>query len=93
MSSAIGSTVPDTLRQAARGAQSLFRDVKDDLEDSIDKGRRLARGGRKAISRAATRVDQFADDNTALVAAASAYTKPLQPAERSKAPAFAHPIS
>lgn len=69
MASALGSAVPVSLRQAARGAQSLVREVRNDLEDSIDTGRRLARNGRKAVSRAATRVDRFADDNTALVAA------------------------
>ena len=70
MASALSSAVPVSLRQAARGAQSLVREVRNDLEDSIDKGRRLARGGRKAVSRAVTRVDWFSDDNTALVAAA-----------------------
>ncbi|MFN7990286.1 MAG: LPXTG cell wall anchor domain-containing protein [Thermoanaerobaculia bacterium] len=67
MSSTLASAVPDTFRQAARGAQSLIRDVKDDLEDSLEKGRHLARAGRRAISRAATNVERYADDNTALV--------------------------
>jgi LPXTG-motif cell wall-anchored protein len=67
MPSALSSTVPDTLRQAARGAQTLLRDVKDDFEDSLDKGRHLARAGRRAISRTAAKVERYADDNTALV--------------------------
>ena len=69
MASALGSAVPVSLRHAARGAQTLVREVRSDLEDSIHRGRRLARNGRKAMSRAVTRVDRFADDNTALVAA------------------------
>lgn len=70
MASALSSAVPVSLRQAARGAHTLVREVRSDLEHSIDKGRRLARGGRKAVSRAVTRVDRFADQNTALVATA-----------------------
>lgn len=70
MANAIGAAVPDTLRQAARGAQSLVREVKVNLEDSLDRGRRMARNGRRAVSRAATRIDRYADENTALVAAA-----------------------
>lgn len=71
MASALSSAVPVSFREAARGAQSLAREVRNDLEDSLDKGRQLARASRKAISRTATRVDQFADDNTALVALAA----------------------
>ncbi len=70
MGNALSAAVPDTFRQAARGAQSLVREVKNDLEDSIDRGRQMARSGKRALSRMATRVDQYADDNTALVAVA-----------------------
>lgn len=45
-----------------------MRDVENDFEHSIDEGRQLARSGHRAISRTATRADQFADGNTALVA-------------------------
>ena len=69
MGRALSSAVPVSFREAARGAKTLVREVRNDLEDSVDKGRRLARNGRKAVSRAVTRVDRFSDDNTALVAA------------------------
>lgn len=70
MANALRSAMPVSIRDAARGAQTLVREVKNEFEDSLDRGRQLARDGKKALSRAATRVDQYADDNTALVVAA-----------------------
>lgn len=71
MGISISSAVPVSIRDAARGAQTLVREVKNEFEDSLDRGRKLARDGRKALSRTATKVDQYADDNTALVVAAA----------------------
>jgi ElaB/YqjD/DUF883 family membrane-anchored ribosome-binding protein len=86
---------PDAVKKATTDAQKLGRDVKEDVEEAVSRGRGIAddvvraaaddlssqgretaeraraymREGRERASRMAGRVSDYADENTAIVAA------------------------
>ncbi len=64
------SAVPVAFQQAAKSAQTLVKDVRNDLGHAAWRTRRLATESRRRISRTAARVERYADDNTALLSVA-----------------------
>jgi ElaB/YqjD/DUF883 family membrane-anchored ribosome-binding protein len=64
MEQVLSSATTDAARKTAKDAQDLGKALKHDVEDVVQKGRDVAH-------QIGTRVNAYADDNTALVAVAA----------------------